>query len=94
MADKLTDKQVADIQSRFDFHDLKEGQAELINEIRVAVVATATLINLHCPSCRESSLALTHLEEVMYFADASIVRNGKAISKAEPEEKTTEGQPS
>ena len=77
----LSDKQKADLDSRFSYHEMKEGQEEQLDIIRQGIVIVAIAITQHCPPCREMSLALTHLEEAMFFADAAIVRNGKVVTK-------------
>lgn len=46
-----------------------------MTQIRVRCLELANhLINV-CPASREQSLAITKLEEVMFWANASIVRN-------------------
>lgn len=64
-----------DISHRFAFHpaitDEKKAQH---GSIRHACVSLAFHINARCPDGREKSLAITHLEEVMFWANAAIAR--------------------
>lgn len=64
-----------DIEKRFTYHPPKGDQADRYGKIREAAKALAiTLVDL-TPSSREQSLALTHLDEVVMFANAAIARN-------------------
>lgn len=64
-----------DLLNRFTYHPPVAGQAELYQEIRSTALAFATQLVEKCPPSRELSLALTHLEEVAFWANASIARN-------------------
>lgn len=64
-----------DIDNRFTFHPVKNGQAEKYEAIRGAAKEYALLLNQLCPESREKSLAITHLEDVVYCANASIARH-------------------
>lgn len=50
-------------------------QLELYKAIRGSAKAFATLLIEHCPETRERSLALTKLEEVVMWANASVARH-------------------
>jgi hypothetical protein len=59
----------------FVFHPVKGDQADRYQEIRTLQRTLATLILANCPPSRERSVALTKLEEVGFWANASIARN-------------------
>lgn len=65
----------ADIAKRFTYHAPKVGQPELYEELRSAAKDLARRISGLCPESRERSLAITHLEEVVFWANASVARN-------------------
>lgn len=65
---------VVDINNRFTYHAPKEGQPLTYEQIREAAKSLALLIAGLCPDSRERSLAITHLEEVVFWANASIAR--------------------
>lgn len=58
------------------YYEAKEEQIEKMDEIREKFIELANLIDEVCPVSREKSLSLTKLEEVSFFANASIVRYG------------------
>jgi len=64
-----------DLENRFTYHTPKEGQLEKYQNIRCSARLFAELINEECPDSREKSLAITKLEEVAFWANASIARN-------------------
>ena len=64
----------ADLNNRFTYHSPKEGQEAKYSNIRRNGLALAELINAMCPDSREKSLAITKLEEVVMWANASIAR--------------------
>lgn len=63
------------IEKAFTYHPPKEGQAEKYAQLRALVKVVAQDIDEKCPNSREKSLALTKLEEAMFWANASIARN-------------------
>ena len=65
----------ADLANRFTYHAPKDGQAERYTEIRDYAHGLASLINHQCPESREKSLAFTHLEDAVMWANAAIARN-------------------
>lgn len=65
----------ADIEKRFTYHAPKEGQAQKYEALRNGVKDIANMLNDYCPESREKSLAITHLEEAVFWANASIARN-------------------
>jgi hypothetical protein len=67
--------EVNDLVNRFTYHPPKDGQAERYEKIRSTALYAANLINAECPESREKSLAMTHLEDAVMWANASIARN-------------------
>lgn len=65
---------IKDLQNRFVYHPPKDGQNEKYKEIRMNALNLAILINDLVPDSREKSLAITHLEECVMFANAGIAR--------------------
>jgi len=63
------------IEKAFTYHAPKGTQAERYVAIRNAAKTYAELLVHLCPESRELSLALTHLEEVVMWSNASIARN-------------------
>lgn len=66
-----------DLKNRFTFHSSKIEQIEKYTILRADAAHLASQINILCPDSREKSLAITKLEEVIMWANASIVRNEK-----------------
>lgn len=65
----------ADIERRFTYHPPKEAQAARYTLLRDIAKRMAYDINAQCPESREKSLALTKLEEAVFWANAAIARN-------------------
>ena len=63
-----------DIDNRFTYHTPKLGQPAMYEEIRELARNVAHRLNELCPESREKSLAITHLEEAVFWANASIAR--------------------
>lgn len=68
---------IKDLENRFSFHsaDTKEKQ-DNHQYVRDLCSNLALELNRVVPEGREKSLAITHLEEVMFWANAGIARNG------------------
>jgi hypothetical protein len=64
-----------DLANRFTYHAPKDGQAARYGEIRDRAHEYALFLNAQCPDSREKSLALTHLEDAVMWANAAIARN-------------------
>lgn len=64
-----------DLDSRFTYHAPKGDQAIRYEMIRDWARQFAADIDDKCPDSREKSLAITHLEEAVMWANASIARN-------------------
>lgn len=65
----------ADLTNRFTYHPPKGDQPGRYEELRGAALTFANLIGTSCPDSREKYLALTKLEEAVFWANASIARN-------------------
>ena len=63
------------LENNFMYHAPKEGQPAKYTAIREKAKELAYLIDELCPESRERSLAITKLEEVSMWANASIARN-------------------
>ncbi len=63
------------IERNFTYHPPKSGQPELYEEIREEAKKLAMMLNVTVPDSREKSLALTKLEEAVFWANAGIARN-------------------
>lgn len=59
---------------RFTYHPPKEEQVAAFQEIRAQAMYLARYITQASPDCRERSLAITKLEEVVMWANAGIAR--------------------
>ncbi len=67
--------QQSDIDNRFAFHPAStEEKRNEHTSIREHCRELASFINEKVPEGREKSLAITHLEEVMFWANAAIAR--------------------
>ena len=74
----MSERQVVDsIERNFTYHPPKPGQPEIYASLREAFKDLAYLINETCPPSRETSLAMTNLETSVFWANASVARNGK-----------------
>lgn len=64
----------AEMTTRFTYHPPKPGQPELYEAIRGCARDLAELVDSICPASRELSLALTKIEEAVFWANAAIAR--------------------
>jgi hypothetical protein len=71
----LTPEQCADLDKRFTYHAPKADQPLRYVALREEGKHLASLILRTTPASREQSLALTKLEEAIFWANASIARN-------------------
>lgn len=72
----ITEQERSDLNSRFSHHppiNIDVGNA--FGMVRGQMLRAAELVMQLCPGGREKSLAITHLEEAMFWANASIARN-------------------
>ena len=66
------------IETNFRTHVLTPEQQGQLDDYRAAVRALAYVIDASVPPGREKSLALTNLEQVMFWGGAGIARHGGA----------------
>ena len=65
----------ADIENRFAFHPATtEKMRDAHTSVRQQCRALADFINVTIPESREKSLAITKLEEVMFWGNAALAR--------------------
>ena len=97
-----------DIERMFTYHMPFGDQAERYGLIRALARSMASLINQRCPDSREKSLAITHLQECVMMANASIAihevdgsqevpgkrpRGGHLASMPEADQRPAESEP-
>ncbi len=63
------------IENNFKYHAPKEGQPEKYQTLRDKAKELAYMLDELCPNSREKSLAMTNLEQAVFWANASIARN-------------------
>lgn len=67
--------ELTDLEKRFAYHPPKHsGIAEAHSDIRDACFKMAQIVDELCPDGREKSLAITKLEECMFWANGAIAR--------------------
>lgn len=66
---------VDDLRNRFTYRAPHGDQPSRYEIIRSHAFALALELNDLCPDSREKSLAITHLEQTVMWANASIARN-------------------
>lgn len=64
-----------DITNRFTYHPPKDDQPARYSAIRAEAREFALLLCEKCPGSRELSLAITHLEEAVFWGNAAIARH-------------------
>lgn len=74
----LIDEQMkARLENDYVYHAPKEDQLDRYHLIRESAKYFAKMILQNTPASREQSVALTHLDQVVYNANAAIARNEK-----------------
>jgi hypothetical protein len=63
------------IENNFKYHAPKPGQPEIYQQIREKAKELAYLIDELAPNSREKALAMTNLEQSVFWANAAIARN-------------------
>ena len=63
-----------DLENRFTYHAPKGDQATRYQMLRQEGLALAFSIENACPDGREKSLAITNLEQAIFWANAAIAR--------------------
>ena len=64
-----------DLRVRFTYHAPSPAQTKVYEKIRAAALELAFLLEAECPQSRELSLAITNLEQAVFWANAAIARN-------------------
>lgn len=65
-----------DLENRFTFHPVRDDvQATTYAHIRNKAKALAYYLTESCPPSRELSLAITHLEEAVFWGNAAVARH-------------------
>ncbi len=72
---ELSEQRRAQIETSFTYHAPQADQPDRYVGLREAAKALAVMMCLNCPESRELSLALTHLQESVMWANASIAIN-------------------
>ena len=70
----------ADLDTRFDHHPTDALKAQLHQLIRNIFKDAAEVVAHECPEGREKSLAITKLEEAMFWANAAVARNDMTLA--------------
>lgn len=66
-----------DLFNRFSFHPAKTEAKQAAHEVvRASCLGVADVFDDLVPDGREKALAITKLEEAMFWANAAIARNG------------------
>lgn len=74
------DEFMNDIINRFSFHPATEDTGPMHDDVRERCLHMAEEFATRLPRGRETSLAITKLEEAMMWANASVARNQEATS--------------
>lgn len=73
--ERVKPETITQFENNFTYHAPKSGQPEKYELLRSEIKEMAYLINSLVPDSREKSIALTKLEEVMFWSNAGIARN-------------------
>lgn len=63
------------IDNNFTSHEATDELERVYASMRSEAKRFATIVNNTCPESREKSLALTKIEEAMFWANAAVARN-------------------
>lgn len=72
---EVTPKMGEQLEKTFTYHAPKDDQPERYVLLRDKTKSLAYDIVKNTPPSREQSLAITHLEEAIFYANAAIARN-------------------
>ena len=64
-----------EIDNRFTYHAPKDDQPERYHRLREEFRELAHFVVENTPDCREQALAITNLEQAVFWANAAIARN-------------------
>lgn len=67
---------VDDLAQKFEHHPPNEEKARRHNKVRTALLSAAVVVDETVLPGRERSLAMTKIEEAMFWANAGIAREG------------------
>lgn len=70
---------MSNIETNFTYHPPLPGQPERYQLIRSKAKELAVLLEQECPQSRELSLAMTNLEQSVFWANAAIARNEQGV---------------
>lgn len=65
---------IDDLENRFTYHAPKDDQPARYTAIRAKAKELAQFITENTPASREQSLAITNLEQAVFWANAAIAR--------------------
>jgi hypothetical protein len=66
---------IEDLENRFDYHPPRDGvDAARHSRVRITLFDAARLVAEEVPEGRERAMALTKIEEAMFWANAGIAR--------------------
>lgn len=65
----------ADLKNRFTFHPASAEKAKIYEAIRAQAYEYALWLDENVPDSREKSLAITHLEDTVFWANAAVARH-------------------
>ena len=75
MTYEASDKMKQQLENTFTYHPPKDDQGDRYVALRGSAKNLAYEIVSFTPPSREQSLAITHLEEAIFYANAAIARN-------------------
>lgn len=79
----MTSPSDADLIERFSYHPATAETAILHDMVRTVFLDVALGINGALPACRETSLALTRMEEALMWANKAIAVHGAPMATEE-----------
>lgn len=64
-----------ELEDRFKSHHMTDKNKVKSNRLRNQTTILAESIDIYCPESREKSIALTKLEECLFWCNAALSRN-------------------